>query len=179
MKSMTGFGRASVEQNGTRVIAEVRALNQRFLELKLVLPRGWGEYENDIRKMVQAVVARGRVEIFVKSITLKPPSVRIEVNDDLAKRYITELRRLGKRLSLDGNPGIEMIMNRPEIFHVVEEEQDSAGSIALGMKALSRALKLLDVERVREGKSLLRDFAGRAARSRCPENPAACRANPR
>ena len=61
MKSMTGFGRAIAEHDGTRVVAEVRALNQRFFELKLAVPRGWGEHEAEIRKTVQNVVARGRV----------------------------------------------------------------------------------------------------------------------
>ncbi len=54
MKSMTGFGRAIAEHAGTRVTAEVRALNQRFFELKLALPRGWGEHEAEIRKSVQS-----------------------------------------------------------------------------------------------------------------------------
>ena len=164
MKSMTGFGRASVEHNGTRVIAEVRALNQRFFELKLAVPRGWGEHEAEIRKQVQGVVARGRVEVFIKSVALKPPSVRLEVNDKLATLYINELRRLGKRLHLNGDPGIDTILNRPEIFHVVEEEADFTPAVGLGLKALSRALKALDSDRVREGKSLQKDFAARVAR---------------
>ena len=129
MKSMTGFGRAIAEQDGTRVIAEVRALNQRFFELKLAVPRGWGEHEAEIRKTVQNVVARGRVEIFIKSVALKPPPVRLEVNDRLANLYVAELRRLGKQLHLNGNPDIGSILNRPEIFHVVEEEHDSARGI--------------------------------------------------
>jgi uncharacterized protein (TIGR00255 family) len=159
MKSMTGFGRASVEHDGTRVIAEVRALNQRFFELKLAVPRGWGEHEAEIRKMVQSVVARGRVEVFIKSVALKPPAVRLEVNDKLATLYINELRRLGKRLHLDGDPAIDTSLNRPEIFHVVEEEADSASAATLGFKALKGALKELDSDRVREGKSLQRDFS--------------------
>ncbi|HYL60797.1 MAG TPA: YicC/YloC family endoribonuclease, partial [Candidatus Acidoferrales bacterium] len=161
MKSMTGFGRGVVEQGGARVVAEVRALNQRFFELKLALPRGWGEHEAEIRKTVQSVVARGRVEVFIKSVVLKAPPVRLEVNDRLANLYVAELRRLGKRLHLNGNPGIETILNRPEIFHVVEEEHDSRTGFALGQKALVRALKALDAERAREGKSLHDDFAMR------------------
>jgi len=121
MKSMTGFGRAIAEHAGTRVIAEVRALNKRFFELKLAVPRGWGEHEAEIRKSVQSVVARGRVEVFIKSVAVKPPPVRLEVNDQLANLYVTELRRLGKRLHLNGNPEIGSILSRPEIFHVVEE----------------------------------------------------------
>lgn len=163
MKSMTGFGRGVVERGGARVLAEVRALNQRFFELKLATPRGWGEHEADIRKAVQNVVARGRVEVFIKCVALKPPPVRLEVNDRLANLYVAQLRRLGKRLNLNGNPGIESILNRPEIFHVVEEEQDSGAGIELGLKALSRALKALDAERIREGLSLQKDFAARVS----------------
>jgi uncharacterized protein (TIGR00255 family) len=163
MKSMTGFGRGVVERDGARVLAEVRALNQRFFELKLATPRGWGEHEADIRKAVQNVVARGRVEVFIKCVALKPPPVRLEVNDRLANLYVSELRRLGKRLNLNGNPGIESILNRPEIFHVVEEEQDSGAGIELGLKALARALKALDAERIREGLSLQKDFAARVS----------------
>jgi uncharacterized protein YicC (UPF0701 family) len=121
----------------------VRALNQRFFELKLAVPRGWGEHEAEIRKTVQNVVARGRIEIFIKSVALKPPPVRLEVNDRLANLYVAELRRLGKQLHLNGNPEIGSILNRPEIFHLVA------------------ALKALDAERVREGRSLLNDFATR------------------
>ena len=162
MKSMTGFGRAIAEQDGTRVTAEVRALNQRFFELKLTVPRGWGEHEAEIRKAVQNVVARGRVEIFIKSVALKPPPVRLEVNDRLANLYVAELRRLGKQLHLNGNPEIGSILSRPEIFHVVEEEEhDSGAAFRLGHKALVRALKALDAERVREGRGLHNDFAAR------------------
>ena len=73
MRSMTGFGRTQLERGGTQVVAEVRSLNQRFFELKLNLPRGWGEHEGEIRKIVQAAVERGRVEAFIRCVVLKPP----------------------------------------------------------------------------------------------------------
>src|ERR1700729_2252246 len=104
MKSMTGFGRAIAEQDGTRVVAEVRSLNQRFFELKLAVPRGWGEHEAEIRKLVQSVVARGRVEIFIKSVALKPPPVRLEVNDRLGDFYVSGVPRPRKHAHFHGNP---------------------------------------------------------------------------
>lgn len=166
MRSMTGFGRALMERNGIQVTAEIRALNQRFFELKLSLPRTWGEYESEIRKLVQNTVARGRVELFVKATSLRAPGARLQVNEKLANQYVEELRKLAKRLRLNGNPGIEAILNRPEIFHVVEEERDADEAPRLGMLAIQRALKALDVERVREGKSLQKDFTTRAAKIR-------------
>lgn len=164
MRSMTGFGRAEIERGGLQVIAEARTLNQRFLELKLNLPRGWGEHEAAIRKLVQGLIARGRVEVLIRCTALGPPPVRLRVNDDLARRYVAELRRLGKQLGLDGKLGIDVILHRPEVFQVSEEETDTRRAAALGLGALKRALKALEVERVREGAVLRRDFAQRLAR---------------
>src|SRR6202050_1015465 len=162
MRSMTGFGRASVERDGVRVVAEIRALNQRFFELKLSLPRGWGEQEAAVRKMVQETVSRGRIEVFLRYTAVKPPPVKLQVNENLAKLYITELRRIGKRLHLDDHLGLDIIMQRPEIFHVLEDENDQINhGVKLGMEALQTALKKLETERVREGISLKRDFGRR------------------
>jgi len=162
MRSMTGFGRAHLEREGVRVVAEIRALNQRFFELKLSLPRSWGEHEAQVRKMVQSTVSRGRVEVFMRYNQTKAPPVKLQVNEKLARMYVNELRRLGKLLKLNGRLGVETIMQRPEIFHVLEDEDDQVQhGVKLGFEALELALRKLEAERVREGNSLKRDFARR------------------
>ncbi|HVN27144.1 MAG TPA: YicC/YloC family endoribonuclease [Candidatus Binataceae bacterium] len=162
MRSMTGFGRAHLERDGVRVVAEIRALNQRFFELKLSLPRGWGEHEAQVRKMVQATVSRGRVEVFLRYSALKAPPVKLQVNEKLARMYVAELRKLGKQLDLNGRLGIETVMQRPEIFHVIEDEDDQVQhGVKVGLEALELALARLETERVREGNSLKRDFTRR------------------
>jgi uncharacterized protein (TIGR00255 family) len=161
MRSMTGFGRAEIERGKIRVTAELRSLNQRFFELKLNLPRGWGEHEAEIRKLVQGVIARGRVELFVRCTSLGPPPATLRVNDRLAALYVQELTRLGRRLGLDGKLSIEALLHRPEIFQVAEEEADFRPGVELAFSAISRALKALDTERRREGKALRADFVRR------------------
>jgi uncharacterized protein (TIGR00255 family) len=164
MRSMTGFGRAELARAGVQVLAEVRSLNQRFFELKLNLPRGWGEHEAEIRKIVQEVVERGRVEAFVRCVALKPPKSRLRVNDDLAREYVAQLRRLGRALSLDGKLGLDSILQRPEIFQVSEEETDTSAGAQIALDALKRALKAMQTERDREGAALKRDFQLRVKR---------------
>ena len=95
---------------------------------------------------MQRVVARGRVEVFIESVTVKASARRAcEVNDGLARIFMSsELRRFGKRLHLNGNPEMDFDSERPEIFQVVEEEHDLRAAFALGQKALSRALKALE-----------------------------------
>jgi len=161
MRSMTGFGRAEIERGKMRVAAEVRTLNQRFFELKLNLPRTWGEHEADIRKLVQGVIARGRVELFVRCTPLGPPPTALKVNDRLAARYVKELGRLGRSLGLSGKPGIEVLLHRPEIFQVSEDEVDSKPGVQLGLAAIGRAVKAIDANRKREGRALMNDFTHR------------------
>ena len=161
MRSMTGFGRAELVRDGVHIVAEVRALNQRFFELKLNLPRAWGQREAEIRKIVQSVVARGRVELFLRHTRVGPPKSKLQVNDELARMYIRELRRLGRRLKLDGKLGLEAILQRPEVFHVIEEDEEPHLGTQLGLEALRRALKTMEAERAREGRALKRDFESR------------------
>jgi uncharacterized protein (TIGR00255 family) len=92
---------------------------------------------------------------------LKPPRTRLRVNDDLAASYVSELRRLGKRLELDGKLGLEAILQRPEIFQVIEEENDTHAGVEIALQAMRRAVKALDTERRREGAALRRDFETR------------------
>jgi uncharacterized protein (TIGR00255 family) len=160
MRSMTGFGRAKAERGALQVSAEVRSLNQRFLEIKLNLPRGWNEQETELRKLIGASVSRGRIEAAIRSAGPKPGG-RLIANEKLARDYIEELRGLKKRLALSGEPGIEALLGRPEIFQVAEQETDIGPEITLGRKALGAALKALETERVREGRSLKRDLTSR------------------
>jgi len=155
---MTGFGRAELARDGIHVVAETRALNQRFFELKLNLPRTWGQHEGEIRKIVQNAVSRGRVEVFVRYTRIGPSRAKLQVNDELARMYVRELRRLGRSLKLEGKLGLDAILQRPEVFQVIEEDEEPQVGAELGLRALRRALTTMENERVREGRALKRDF---------------------
>jgi uncharacterized protein (TIGR00255 family) len=99
--------------------------------------------------------------LFVRCTPLGPPPTALRVNDELAARYVKELGRLGRSLGLSGNPGIEVLLHRPEIFQVSEDEVDARAGVQLGFAAIGRALKALDADRRREGKALMNDFTHR------------------
>jgi len=164
MRSMTGYGQVRIERGGVRVSAEVRSVNQRFLEIKLNLPRGWGETEAELRKQVGAVVNRGRVEVAIRALSNPRAGGGLLVNERLARNYVKELRGLQKLLHLDGELGVEVLLQRPEIFQLSEAEPDIAAEVSLGRKALAQALKALDRERAREGNALAKDMTARLGR---------------
>ncbi|WP_289028613.1 YicC/YloC family endoribonuclease, partial [uncultured Algoriphagus sp.] len=63
IKSMTGFGRAGMEDDSRTIQAEVKTLNSKFLDLSLKLPRQFSEKEHEIRNLVQGILERGKVNL--------------------------------------------------------------------------------------------------------------------
>ncbi|MDH4338417.1 MAG: YicC family protein, partial [Candidatus Krumholzibacteria bacterium] len=61
--SMTGFGTGEATSGGSTVSVEIRSVNHRFLDLAFKLPRVLQNREQDIKDLVRARLARGRVSI--------------------------------------------------------------------------------------------------------------------
>ena len=87
--------------------------------------------------------------------------LRGDIGDQLGQCHQAEFARLGRTLGLAGKPGIEVLLHRPEIFQVSEEETDSRPGVQLAFTAITRALKALETDRKREGKALRADFIAR------------------
>jgi uncharacterized protein (TIGR00255 family) len=162
MRSMTGFGRAEFEQGGVSATVEVKSLNQRFLEVKLALPRSWSALEGEMRREIQKSVARGRVEVVVRTAGRGKRPSPLVVDEELARSYVDELRGLRERLGLAGEIGVDLLLHRPEILRFTEEnEVNHNAAVEVAFSALRRALKALESERSREGRGLKRDLAAR------------------
>ena len=49
-RSMTGYGAAIAETEDYRISVEIKAVNQRFLEIAPHMPRAFGAWEQDLRE---------------------------------------------------------------------------------------------------------------------------------
>src|SRR5437867_12391824 len=83
---MTGYGAGRADAPTARVTVEMRSVNQRFLDLKIVAPHEYAAWEREVRDRVRAVAQRGRVEVTVARAALAA-----------RRRYArSEERRVGK-----------------------------------------------------------------------------------
>jgi uncharacterized protein (TIGR00255 family) len=99
---MTGFGQATLQKGAWRLAVEVRAVNQRFLDVRLNLPREYQAFEEALRQMVQAQAERGKVDVTVHRTGTAATDVEVEINEPLARATVDGWRRLQKRLGLKG-----------------------------------------------------------------------------
>ena len=54
--SMTGYGRAGVTVGSISATADIRALNSRYLEVQLFVPRALSAREQDIKEIIRAAM---------------------------------------------------------------------------------------------------------------------------
>ncbi len=161
---MTGYGAGRADAPTARVTVELRSVNQRFLDVKIVAPREYAPWEREVRDRVRAVAQRGRVEVTVARAALAARRrYAVAVRAELARAYVAAARQLGRRLGLAGDVALVDVLRLPDVFEVSEQPPELRGELPALRGALARALRAFERERRREGAHLRRDMLGRAA----------------
>ena len=161
MKSMTGFGAADGKTGAITLSVEVRSVNQRHLDVKIVGPREYGAWEAELRREVAEAISRGRVDVFV-SRTPTAGARAVVVNKKAAAAYVAAWRELRHELDLEGDVSLALLQGRPEIFQAPGADIDPAREIEVLKRVLGRALEAHGRERAREGAHLARDIGAQA-----------------
>ena len=85
-RSMTGFGRGEIIAEGRVWVAEVRTVNHRYLDQRVVMPRSFSALEDRVRKMVVSNHDRGRVDVTLQCMSDADSGVKLTVNVDMARQ---------------------------------------------------------------------------------------------
>jgi uncharacterized protein (TIGR00255 family) len=159
LKSMTGFGRASVSVGDKVLSIDLKSLNGKQFELQLKMPALLKPYEFEIRKCLAENLGRGTVDC---QIILKEagPSVPVSINTQLARSYYQSLAQLATELGLDTTHLLPSLLKLPDIIvsggDVLKEEEWE-----LFKKGLHETIKAINKHRNEEGKALKADLLER------------------
>ena len=162
MRSMTGFGQATWQGDGRRLAVEVRSVNQRFLDVKLSLPRECQGWEAELREVVSGVAERGKVELTVFRSGIGSDDFTVEVNEPMARAALDGWRALQKKLKLTGTIDVGLLMARGGDFvRIVDRKADANADLPRVKQLVTAALKDFNRARDREGKALQSDMRAR------------------
>ena len=129
-KSMTGYGRAQMLENGRDVLVEIRAVNHRYYEFSARLPRACMYLEEKLKAFLNGKIARGKVEV---SVTITRPDGKdalIAVNRSVAEGYVHALRQLNAEKGEEGKEWLEddirlsTLLRLPDVFTVTKAQED-------------------------------------------------------
>lgn len=154
IKSMTGFGSGAAENENISVNVELKALNGKYLELNLRLPKSYQSKELHLRKLFQSRMERGTVQAFYNIEVKKVNPGQYTINKELAKYYFEEISELGFELGANMNDLFVKIMEFPDVLTVREEDEALDANWELIVKASEQAINSLTTFREQEGQAL-------------------------
>ena len=155
MKSMTGFGRGEASGKNFTVSAELKTVNNRFLDVNLRLSSELQDLESDIKRIISERLSRGRVDVNLQYE--KTSEVAYELNRPLIKGYLSALKEMQDEFSLSGEPDLNFVAKLPNAIQT--KKGDLADGFKDGVKdAIASALDRLEKMRKTEGKSLRDDL---------------------
>ena len=162
-RSMTGYGAGTAETADYRVVVEMKAVNQRFLEIAPHMPRAFGAWEGDLRELIRTRVARGKLDVYVSFEDRSEKRYAVHVNEELARAYYAALGRVARAVDAPLSDGVRMTAAYEGVI-TIREDADLSGARTVFLDAAARALDALDVMRLAEGAHIVRDFEKRLAR---------------
>lgn len=164
---MTGYGRAQRVYGSRTVTIELRSVNNRYLDCTVKMPRAYISAEDALKGRIQALVARGKVDVFVTVVSAGDKSVTVTVNEPLAKAYLEalyQLSQLDERKQLQEGCTITELARFPDVLTAEKGEEDLEELKEQLLAVLEEAVDDFSAMRTREGDKLRDDILGRAGR---------------
>jgi uncharacterized protein (TIGR00255 family) len=162
-KSMTGYGKAECLHHNKQIVVEIRSVNSKTLDVSLKLPTVYREKESDVRGLLNKVVQRGKVDVFI-TLEVQNGKVAAEINTGVFKMHFAQLEALIEELHIepDKNNMVNAVLRMPDVLKQPVEQLDE-GEWQTVMDCFVRALGSFDAFRDEEGKIMMRDIVQRIA----------------
>jgi len=155
--SMTGFGDASAERDGTHYAVEIRSLNNRFFKPVIKLPDNVSGLEPEIETMLREGLGRGSITLILK-LRSDSAEAAYHINVPALTAYIHQLQQikgLDKLVTID----LASLVQLPGVCQEPRDESDEIERHGDTIRQITAAaIKKLNAMREREGKALMADL---------------------
>ena len=116
IKSMTGFGSASFEDDQISFTVEIKTLNSKMADVNLRMPKYFSDKEVACRNLLTENLVRGKIMANIE-MTVKDESLSgITANDELFSSYFKELKRLADQVGSGQQDVFRLAMQQPDVF---------------------------------------------------------------
>lgn len=158
IKSMTGFGRAELQDEVRRFTVEIKSVNHRYLDFNMKMPKKLSVFEAAIRGVLKEYMQRGKVDVFISCEDFSSGRMQLHYNSELAGRYLEYFRQMEKEFALENDIKVSHFSRCPEVLTMEEQEIDVEELWSELEKALRAAGEQFAASRQVEGENLKRDL---------------------
>ncbi len=157
MQSMTGYGKATVQQGEWALCIELRSVNHRFLDLSFRLPRGMSFMEDMLHKQL-APLKRGHVDVTMTLQQTNGAGGTVTVDTTLALAYMNAAKELEQATGAPNDMTVNRLMELEGVTTVTETALDEEALLQQGQAAAEQAMAQLITMRNLEGERMRDDL---------------------
>jgi uncharacterized protein (TIGR00255 family) len=155
IKSMTGFGQATLNTGEVTITVELKSLNSKFLDFSLRLPKLFSEKEIELRNLIAEKLERGKVSLSIDYIQTGKQEVKQTYNQELFLAYFTQLKKLADGVNVANDSTLfAMALNSPDVIKNTNKEDFDPAEWDKVNKLIAKALDGFEQFRLAEGNSL-------------------------
>ena len=158
IKSMTGFGRAEIEEDNRKICVEIKAVNHRYLDESIKMPKSFGMFEAPVRTVLKEYIERGKVDVYITFEDLGEENVTIRYNKQVAAEYLKYLKEMKEDFALDDDIRLSTLSRYPEVLTMEEAPADEESIWKTLEKAVRAAAEKFRESRIKEGENLKADL---------------------
>ena len=157
IKSMTGYGKSSLCINSREYQIEIKAVNHKYIDVNIKLPRIISYLEDEIRKYIISRIKRGKIDITITFENYGKDGNNIKINTELAKFYIESLKKLAEEENLSTEINVTEITKMPDVLTIKNDINEDEIKQEL-LQVLKEATDQLIEMRKKEGAKISVDI---------------------
>lgn len=158
---MTGFGRYEAVKDKMKIAVEMRAVNHRYLDISIKIPKKLSNFESAIRTILKEYVQRGKVDVFVTYEDFSKAGSALRYNEAVAEEYLKYMRHMADTFGLQDDVTVSVLSRFPDVFTMEEQESDENELKEVLEQAVRGAAVLFVDSRQKEGENLKNDLTGK------------------
>ena len=161
LKSMTGFGRCENITDEYRISVEMKAVNHRYLDLSIKMPKKFNYFEASIRTLLKKYIQRGKVDLFINYEDYTQGNMCLKYNRALAAEYMDYFNKMAEEFSIQNDVKVSTLAKFPEVFSMEQAPDDEEHLWGILSAALEDAAVKFVQSREVEGEHLKNDLLGK------------------
>jgi uncharacterized protein (TIGR00255 family) len=157
---MTGYGSSTLLIGNRDFSFEIKGVNNRYLDVRVHLPRDYYKLENDIKEKISSYVNRGKVDLYINYKTLPEASSKVDIDKALVKEYYGAIQNIADDFDYDDDISLQFILSQPNVMTLIEPEIELEEEKVHIINAVALACEEFVQMRENEATNLIKSIKG-------------------
>jgi len=160
-RSMTGFGRAESKNGRFEISAEIRTLNNRYLDINLRLPKSLNTYEYLLKELIKKKILRGKLTAVVNFKNLALENGDFKLNNETVHFYHQLLEKIKDQTGISEEITLNHLLQFKELIEPEDTAFEDEEVERILKEVFNKALDNLDTMRKQESDNICTDIYSR------------------